>query len=235
MTAAWAARDEPVDGEVALRRLAARTASGSCRCDSRRPGPRSRTGRRDRSRRPRRTATRAASPPSGPTRHVGSNAIVSAPPVRSSHSSSSASSFSVTPGTIRGSSVASARSAIAQAAATRSSSARLLRRPIGLDPALDRDELDVRRRGLEPPPHRVRHEPGLDARPASHRATRRDRTMRPAGRSRRRRSATPGASRRAWISYRESASTTTSSRPTRNWPEWPATFSSPSARTKPVR
>ena len=39
---------------------------------------------------------------------------------------------------------------------------RLLHGPIRLDPALDRDQLDVRRRGLEAPPQRMRDEPGLD-------------------------------------------------------------------------
>ena len=43
-----------------------------------------------------------------------------------------------------------------------------------------------------------------------------------------------GASRRAWTVYRESVTRTTSVGPTRNWPEWPATFSSPSPSVKPV-
>ena len=42
---------------------------------------------------------------------------------------------------------------------------RLLDLAIGLDPAFDRDQLDVRRGLLEPPPQRVRHEPGLDSHP----------------------------------------------------------------------
>ena len=43
------------------------------------------------------------------------------------------------------------------------------------------------------------------------------------------------ASRRAWSVYRLSASTTTASPETRNRPEWPATFSSPSPSATPVR
>ena len=43
---------------------------------------------------------------------------------------------------------------------------RLLDRPVGLDPALDRHELDVRRGRGEAPPHRLRDEARLDRDPA---------------------------------------------------------------------
>jgi hypothetical protein len=39
---------------------------------------------------------------------------------------------------------------------------RLLRRPVGFDPALDRDELDLGRRRFQPLPEPVRHEARLD-------------------------------------------------------------------------
>ena len=114
-----------------------RRASGSCRSGSRRPGRRSRRGRPRRPGRPHRTARRGAAPRSAPTRHVGSNATASAPPVRISHSSSSARSCSVAPGRIFGRSAASARSATAQAAATRSSSAgSLIARSASIQPSI---------------------------------------------------------------------------------------------------
>ena len=140
-----------------------RTASGSCRCGSRQPAPRSRRGaRRPTSigRLPGEPCGRAAS---GPARQVTSKARASAPPVRIRHSRSSASSFSVTPGRIDGSRDARARSATAHdAAATRSISDRLLRLPERLDPALDGHELHVRRRRGQALPRGVRDEPGLD-------------------------------------------------------------------------
>ena len=136
-----------------------RTASGSCRCGSRRPGRRSRTGRpapacdgRVRRRAVRQRRVRADEARRRRTR---------APPRRRSASATrgrARARCSVAPGRIDGSSAASARSATAQAAATRSSSAGSLIAAVRLDPALDRDELDVRRGGLEPPPDRVRHE-----------------------------------------------------------------------------
>ena len=76
---------------------------------------------------------------------------------------------------------------------------RLLGRPVRLDPALDRHELDVRRGGGEPLPGRVRDEPGLDARPAAPRPTP-TRSGQRAGRSwYASKSRASGASRRAWI------------------------------------
>ena len=70
-----------------------------------------------------RPASRGASAASGPARQATSKASPSAPPVRISHSSRSASSRSVAPTRISGRSVARARSATAQAAAIRSISA----------------------------------------------------------------------------------------------------------------
>ena len=58
---------------------------------------------------------------------------------------------------------------------------RLLHGAVRLDPALDRDELDVRGRRLEPPPQRVRDESGLDRDPP--RADRLEQSGHAAGRS----------------------------------------------------
>ena len=69
---------------------------------------------------------------------------------------------------------------------------RLLGRPVGLEPALDRHELDVRGRRRQALPHRVGHEPGLDARPAAPRPSRRARASGPGGRRRPRRCASRG-------------------------------------------
>ncbi len=78
-----------------------------------------------------------AAPPRRPARQATSNARRSAPLVRIRHSRSSASSFSVTPGRIDGRSEASARSAMALAAATRSSSEGSLScRPASTQPSI---------------------------------------------------------------------------------------------------
>ena len=129
---------------------------------------------------------------------------------------------------------ASARSATAHAAATRSISSGVLTARIASTQPLDRDELDVGRRRLEARPQGVRHRPSAsiatrrapDARRAAGPTRRAGRS-----RSRRRRRRAPRAC--AWIVYRESVRTTTSSAPTRNWPEWPATLSSPSREREP--
>ena len=98
MTACLRRGDQPVHLEVALGRLARRTASASCRSGSPPPGRRSRTAGPRRRAPAGRRARRAAARPRDPRGTATSNASASAPPVRISHSSRSARSCSVTPG-----------------------------------------------------------------------------------------------------------------------------------------
>ena len=105
----------------------------------------------------------------------------------------------MTPGRISGRSVASARSATAQAARDPLDLGRFLDRAVRLDPALDRDQLDVGRRGREPAPRSA-----CDTKPAST-PTRRAPTDAISSGQRSGRSPytstmrASGASRRAWI------------------------------------
>ena len=176
-----------------------RTASASCRCGSRRPAPRSRTAGPARSTTGRSPGEPCGSAASGPTRQATSNASASAPPVRMSHSRRSA---SVVLGDARPDLRQQRRQRPVRDRARRRDAlelGRLLDRPVRLDPALDRDELDVRRRGLQARPQRVRHEPRLDRDPRRADATRRAPASARQVVVRPRRSARPGASRRAWI------------------------------------
>ena len=176
-----------------------RTASGSCRCDSRRPGPRSRTAGPRRSRTGRSPGAPCGSAASGPARQATSKASASAPPVRISHSSRSARSR-----------LGHARPDLGQQRGERPVGdraggrdpldlGRLLGRPVGLDPALDGHELDVRRGRREPSPdaHATRTRPrprrvAPRARPAAPASA-------PAGRCTASTTRASGASRRAWI------------------------------------
>ena len=160
-----AAGDHAVHLAVSLPSARRRTASASCRSGSPRPGHRSRTGGRRPGRPGDRRASRGAAPP---RRRRGRRRRTRAGPhrsVRIRHSRSSASSFSVTPGRIDGRSDASARSAIALAAATRSSSLGSLScRSASTQPSIAH-QLDVGRGLAQPLPGEVRDRHRLDRDP----------------------------------------------------------------------
>ncbi len=155
------------------RRARRRTASGSCRCGSRRPAPRSRTAGPHRPGRAGHPGSRAAGPPRVPTGRSTSKASASAPPVRISHSSrqrqvgfrhagldlgQQRGQRPVRHRTGRGDPLQLGRLLVARSASTQPS--------IG-------HELDVGCRGRQPLPDRMRHEPGLHADPPRPDPTRR--------------------------------------------------------------
>ena len=200
IAAACARGDELVDREVPLRRLADEQRPGHVAAVARRPGPRSRTAGPTRRGPAGRPASRAAAPPRARRGRRRRRRAASAPPVRISHSRLEG---EVALGHA-GPDLRQQRRQrpVGDRAGGRDplELGRLLDRPVGLDPALDRDELDVRRRRRQPAPERVRDEPGLDRRPAAPRPM--PTSVRPARRQvvvGRRRSARPGASRPAWI------------------------------------
>ena len=123
------------------------------------------------------------------------------------------------PARMSGSSVARARSATAQAAAIRSISAgSFVARSASIQPSIGTSSTSGRR-SREPVPHGVRDEPGLDPDPPRPERARRGRASATGGRRRRPRAGPPAPRAGPGSCTANRRSTTTSSPPTRNWPE----------------
>ena len=196
-----------------------RTASGSCRSGSRRPARRNRTAGRRRRGPAGRPASRAAAPPRGRT---GRRRRRRAPRRRRSASATRARARGrprSRPAGSRAAASASARSATAQAAAMRSSSAgSLIARSASIQPSTGTSSTSGAAAASRVP-ERVRDEARLDRdapradRRHELRPARRQVAVRPRRAARRAPRGGPGSC------SGESARTTTSSPPTRNWPE----------------